>query len=1388
MKNWDFSSLAGKCGQTVVVSLKNGENVRIYAGGAALSYSYSISLRKLTLEVPDSRWPVIVSKAENFQLPVLEASPISEYSVLDAFTKWKPAGDENSLVWHKRQSETSKVATSASDKVRTWEVVDRFTAGRQGDEVEIINKMIFRDNPANKQGIEIETTGQTAGKPDRQVISKEVRSRLGRRCVERAEPGHLERMTRDALGRVTVLQHFTLASGQWREAAKAEPDEQAAIEYDSEGNFSIETRKDGVRLRRARDGLQRVVRVTQPASSIAHERPLDDHHFATPGSTDQPSDWSWDYLPGGEARISGWSTELRTGNVLWSERVSDNQGDREAYFLNPNEEKSSIKVSKLRWIVLSNMDDTFEKTPADVSRSESEDEPGSESEDEPGSESETSYESVVNNEKMMYLLEKSGKLTVGEFQLAAKSAGPAEKQIYDLLIPQLEDAVRLYRIYSEIPPKYVFFDTKFTPVELIAEESRPTSLTEVSGVGDRVLSQRTTLWTPGATGQLEHQETLKAGNSNDPVRITRQFDNDGRLITLARTLGSHTCTYTLERDALGRVTKLTRPDGTTLERTYHQLSNQVTELKVGGTVVASQKITSPSRLASRKVGGRAYSFSDDDVTLPDGNTQLQTQAQGDSVSYASGQRTLASLALARQGHAQTATVTAGPVPGETDAFHRHGWEHQWASASLPGCERVSERTPRRQARECHWRTLRGQLVASLRADGHWRRVFDDVEGRLLRTCQDHEDTHLAYDALGRLQARRVHALKAAQCWQVRSEHDGLGRETLRTWLGNGAPVFQQRMAWRADGRLLSKQSHEQGKLIRTERFAYDDLDRLAEYHCDATEAGQCPADGQGNRVKEQRFTWDSLDNLSQCVATAFDGTQHTRAFAYADAANPTRLTSVVQGKATTALKWNTNGYLDTDDQGRALSYSPAGQLEKVCDKDGKVLARYAYDGRQRLAAQQVQSSGQACELRYDGDELIGEAWFGSDGALSRQASLSPGLAEYEGGQVRWLLDDPQAGITGHVQQGALALEPLLPFGEQGAGAGTGCGHNGMRRDPVTGHYHAGNGYRTYVPALCRYAQPDWLSPFGEGGINDYAFGADPINQHDPSGAIMVSRWGEDHQLAELEKELRESKATPWPVGGRWRGIALSVTLAVLGVGASIVTGGTAAMWVFAGLTALSLASLGLEIAAVFVEDSNPELAKALNIASMATGILSIGNFAGLFKNAWKLLKGAARLAQRIARSARSGLRLVEQVFVTARRYGLRAAQGTWRTGRKAAAPGTAASINATHHIKMGDEWGEAWVDDTVFVEKDWLLRIFSTDKYHALKGWQARLYTNATQYPRLSAAGDVATSLIEMNIYRSTLQAVLPSEDAGDAGASTTGGWRSGSRRAVRHTYRPAAS
>ena len=66
------------------------------------------------------------------------------------------------------------------------------------------------------------------------------------------------------------------------------------------------------------------------------------------------------------------------------------------------------------------------------------------------------------------------------------------------------------------------------------------------------------------------------------------------------------------------------------------------------------------------------------------------------------------------------------------------------------------------------------------------------------------------------------------------------------------------------------------------------------------------------------------------------------------------------------------------------------------------------------------------------------------------------------------------------------------------------GFNGERPDPVTGHYHLGNGYRQFNPVLMRFNSPDSWSPFGEGGVNAYAYCiGDPINRLEVDGRSSV---------------------------------------------------------------------------------------------------------------------------------------------------------------------------------------------------------------------------------------------------------------------------------------------
>jgi len=67
------------------------------------------------------------------------------------------------------------------------------------------------------------------------------------------------------------------------------------------------------------------------------------------------------------------------------------------------------------------------------------------------------------------------------------------------------------------------------------------------------------------------------------------------------------------------------------------------------------------------------------------------------------------------------------------------------------------------------------------------------------------------------------------------------------------------------------------------------------------------------------------------------------------------------------------------------------------------------------------------------------------------------------------------------------------------------GFNGEPPDALTGHYHLGNGYRQFNPVLMRFNSPDSWSPFGDGGLNAYAYCAgEPVLQSDRTGHSIFS--------------------------------------------------------------------------------------------------------------------------------------------------------------------------------------------------------------------------------------------------------------------------------------------
>jgi RHS repeat-associated protein len=176
--------------------------------------------------------------------------------------------------------------------------------------------------------------------------------------------------------------------------------------------------------------------------------------------------------------------------------------------------------------------------------------------------------------------------------------------------------------------------------------------------------------------------------------------------------------------------------------------------------------------------------------------------------------------------------------------------------------------------------------------------------------------------------------------------------------------------------------------------------------------------------------------------------------------------------------------------------------------DETLLCRYHYDPLDRLANCTLLAQARTQRF-YLKERLTSEiqgsvqrSIFQRDDQLLAQQQRHDGAVE-----TTLLATDPQRSVLHALT--ATQPHPLAytPYGHRSVRSGLLglLGFNGERPDPVTGHYLLGNGYRAFNPVLMRFNSPDNWSPFGEGGLNAYAYGmGDPVNFSDPTGHVLAA--------------------------------------------------------------------------------------------------------------------------------------------------------------------------------------------------------------------------------------------------------------------------------------------
>ncbi|KAL4931745.1 uncharacterized protein BDV17DRAFT_301425 [Aspergillus undulatus] len=653
-------------------------------------------------------------------------------------------------------------------------------------------------------------------------------------------------------------------------------------------------------------------------------------------------------------------------------------------------------------------------------------------------------------------------------------------------------------------------------------------------------------WLTGKDGKLNSHEITQALEYDDWGQVCKTTESTGR-VTLSRSdpiersttagiEGEGTTTgaaherkyrydglYRLveEEDQLGRVmkhisdsfdrvTRTTWSSGKTATTKYDEQGQAAlpATVSVNDYIIGEQQFDGLGRVKSRKVGPR---------------TTIQTY-QGSSpepaeISYAHGNVCAMEYEPAIQYTPKSIDWGGGSI--DTFAYD--------SKSGLPTELKGSYSTLTRKYSSLG--TLWAETI-----DIHEREAFSteyqfSIGGRLQQYTNPHEQTQsvdydefgrpgiftqgnikvtLQYDQASRLEEHQVEDQETGTALSAVLTYDDFGRETSRSMRKGEETLSIQVQGYNEMGLVKYRNlMNVQGLPIRVEEFIYDDQNRLSEYQCSGERA---PLSEQGRALQSQLFSFDNFHNITKRTTVFQDKSSNDTTYTY-DKQDPCRLLQIANTHddypKKITLDYDADGRLTKDEQGRQLEYDTLGRLIRVRDDNKKLLCEYRYDATGKLASQIVPGKPETY-LFYREESIIA-----TKSGDCRTSYLSDGKTYW--GQITQEDDtqSPQAQLwagDGHdtvlawVDSQApdnIQYQSYTPYG-LGAESGPDIAFNGQWRDPVTGWYHLGNGYRVYNPTLQRYHSPDPWSPFTSGEANPYLYClSDPINRLDPSGHFSL---------------------------------------------------------------------------------------------------------------------------------------------------------------------------------------------------------------------------------------------------------------------------------------------
>jgi RHS repeat-associated protein len=480
----------------------------------------------------------------------------------------------------------------------------------------------------------------------------------------------------------------------------------------------------------------------------------------------------------------------------------------------------------------------------------------------------------------------------------------------------------------------------------------------------------------------------------------------------------------------------------------------------------------------------------------------------------------------------------------------------------------------------HTYSMNGKLQQYSNAHGQRQELNYDDYGRLRQLSQGPLTVILDYDAASRLRRSSVKDSQKGSTLITELAYDGFSRERERTLIQDSKPLYKLIQDYDVLSRIKSRELKDGGgNSLRQECFDYDNMSRLIDYQC---QGSQLPVDERGRQLQHQKYSFTTTGGIAEVTTNFQDGSKNVALYTYSnnDPSQLVRVTNSQDEPKEINLQYDANGCLTLDERGRQLEYNTLGCLTAVISPDGSsVLSRYHYDARGKLVCQEVPGKPDY-HLYYREDSLIAASSGNAQLSYVSDGHFYWGQISQENGQTAtslWASDAHQSTIAwlNNNQPNQVHTQWYTPYGSCAGGSAI-C-WNGQWRDPVTGWYHLGNGYRVYNPVLMRFHTPDSWSPFTSGEINAYAYClGDPVNRVDPSGHSSVSNGNaKKRNLAQLIVGLVVSILAAIFTEGASLAVEIGVFVGT-GVAADLATGlvfdaatGTTPTWESVGSDTLS---------------------------------------------------------------------------------------------------------------------------------------------------------------------------------------------------------------------------